>query len=145
MLSFFYAGDLPVFSTSHIYSGSVDRERDRDLSGVRFTALPWLFENDNQTKQNIEKQAAPAPAFARLYALGADAFRLFPRLPMLRQFPDQRVHGLTGALSLSPDGRIVREQMWARIDKGVPVPITTTVESAVPAETSELTRNSETF
>lgn len=145
MLSFHYAGDLPVFSTSQIYAGTADRERDRDLNGVRFTALPWLFEDDNLTRQSIEKQAAPSPAFARLYALGADAFRLFPRLPMLRQFPDQRVHGLTGALSLGADGRIVREQVWARIDQGLPVPITTTVEPPTAAQALELTENRETF
>ncbi|MCK7595903.1 penicillin-binding protein activator [Microbulbifer sp. CAU 1566] len=131
MLSFFYAGELPVYSTSQIFAGSIDRQRDRDINGVRFTALPWLFEDDNQTKQNIVKQAAPAPAFARLYALGADAFRLYPRLPMLRQFPDQQVYGLTGALSLSADGRIVREQIWAKIDKGAPVPITS-AENSTP-------------
>ncbi|WP_428820562.1 penicillin-binding protein activator [Microbulbifer sp. MCCC 1A16149] len=125
MLSFFYAGELPVFSTSQIFAGNVDRQRDRDINGVRFTALPWLFEDDNKTKQNIVKQAAPAPAFARLYALGADAFRLYPRLPILRQFPQQQVYGLTGALSLSADGRIVREQIWTKIEKGAPVPITT--------------------
>ncbi|MCA0901758.1 penicillin-binding protein activator [Microbulbifer agarilyticus] len=124
MLSFFYAGELPVYSTSQIFAGNIDRQRDRDLNGVRFTALPWLFEDHNETKQNIVEQAAPAPAFARLYALGADAFRLYPRLPILRQFPDQQVYGLTGALSLSADGRIVREQIWARINKGAPVPIT---------------------
>lgn len=124
MLSYFYAGDLPVFSTSQVFSGTVNPRRDRDLNGVRFTALPWLFEEDNQTRQNIVQQAAPAPAFARLYALGADAFRLYPRLPMLRQFPDQKVYGLTGALSLTADGRIVREQIWAKMEQGAPVPIT---------------------
>lgn len=127
MLSYFYAGELPVFSTSQVFAGNVDPQRDRDLNGVRFTALPWLFEDDNQTKRNIVKQANPAPAFARLYALGADAFRLYPRLPMLRQFPNQRVYGLTGSLSLTADGRIVREQIWAKIDQGKPVPITTSV------------------
>ncbi|WP_105103182.1 penicillin-binding protein activator [Microbulbifer pacificus] len=125
MLSFFYAGDLPVFSTSQVFAGNVDPQRDRDINGVRFTALPWLFEDDNQTKRNIVKQADPAPAFARLYALGADAFRLYPRLPMLRQFPNQQVYGLTGALTLTADGRIVREQIWAKIEQGKPVPITT--------------------
>ncbi|AOS98747.1 Penicillin-binding protein activator LpoA precursor [Microbulbifer aggregans] len=144
MLAFFYASDLPVFATSQVFAGTVNRERDRDINGVRFTALPWLFEGENQTKQAIESQASPAPAFARLYALGADAFRLFPRLPMLRQFPEQRVHGLTGALSLTADGRIVREQVWARIDKGAPVPITTAVEPlAPPAESIELSSSGE--
>ncbi|WP_226665779.1 penicillin-binding protein activator [Microbulbifer aggregans] len=132
MLSFFYAGDLPVFSTSQVFAGTVDRQRDRDINGVRFTALPWLFEDNNQTKQNIVKQVSPAPAFARLYALGADAFRLYPRLPMLRQFPSQQVYGLTGALSLSADGRVVREQTWAKIDSGAPVPITTVEENRQP-------------
>ncbi|WP_406829049.1 penicillin-binding protein activator [Microbulbifer sp. ARAS458-1] len=139
MLSFFYAGELPVYSTSQVFAGNVDRQRDRDINGVRFTALPWLFEDDNQTKQNIVKQAAPAPAFARLYALGADAFRLYPRLPILRQFPDQQVYGLTGALSLTADGRIVREQIWAKIDKGAPVPITTS--EAPPRLTDNSARN----
>ncbi|WP_346837159.1 penicillin-binding protein activator [Microbulbifer sp. SAOS-129_SWC] len=124
MLTFFYAGDLPIYATSQVFEGTVNPSRDRDMNGIRFTALPWLFENDNITKRNIERQASPAPAFARLYALGADAFRLYPRLPMLQQFPQQRVHGLTGSLSLTADGRIVREQMWAQIDKGAPVPIT---------------------
>ncbi|MBB3059393.1 penicillin-binding protein activator [Microbulbifer rhizosphaerae] len=145
MLTYFYAGDLPVYATSQVYSGEVNPNRDRDINGVRFTALPWLFESDNRTKQNIERQAAPAPAFARLYALGADAFRLFPRLPMLRQFPQQRVHGLTGALSLSADGRIVREQIWARIEKGAPVPVTTASEPAPGDEPMELSGYSETF
>ncbi|BBM02319.1 penicillin-binding protein activator [Microbulbifer sp. GL-2] len=144
MLTYYYAGDLPVYATSHVFGGSVNPNRDRDLNGVHFTALPWLFEN-NQTKQEIEQQASPAPAFARLYALGADAFRLYPRIPMLRQFPQQKVHGLTGALSLSADGRIVREQMWARIEKGVPVPVTTIEPLSIPRKDTQLTGNSETF
>lgn len=146
MLTFYYAGDLPIYATSQVFDGNINRTRDRDINGIRFTALPWLFEKDNQTKQSIEKQASPAPAFARLYALGADAFRLYPRLPMLRQFPQQRVHGLTGALSLTADGRIVREQMWARIDKGAPVPVTSVVEAPRAAmESAQLTGHSETF
>ncbi|USD20560.1 penicillin-binding protein activator [Microbulbifer variabilis] len=144
MLTYFYAGDLPVYATSHVFAGQANPNRDRDINGVRFTALPWLFE-DSETKRNIEEQVAPQAAFARLYALGADAFRLYPRLPMLRQFPEQKVHGLTGALSLSTDGRIVREQMWAQIEKGVPVPITT-IEPPIPARQPSLQAdNSETF
>ncbi|MFI2812612.1 MULTISPECIES: penicillin-binding protein activator [Microbulbifer] len=128
MLTFHYASDLPVYATSHVFEGNINPQRDRDINGIQFTALPWLFEDENRTKQNIVSQAAPSPAFARLYALGADAFRLYPRLPMLREFPQQRVHGLTGALQLSDDGRIVREQIWARMDEGSPVPVTTAGE-----------------
>ncbi|MCO1333695.1 penicillin-binding protein activator [Microbulbifer sp. OS29] len=144
MLTYYYANDLPIYATSHVFGGNINRNRDRDMNGIHFTALPWLFES-HQTKQDIEEQASPAPAFARLYALGADAFRLYPRLPMLRQFPEQKVHGLTGALSLSADGRIIREQMWARIDKGVPVPVTT-IEPLLPQqEPIELNGKREAF
>lgn len=144
MLSFFYASDLPVFATSRVFDGTINAQRDRDINGIHFTALPWLFEGDNRTRQNIQKQASPAPAFARLYALGADAFRLYPRIPMLRQFPEQQMHGLTGALSLDAGGRIVRRQMWARIDKGRPVPVTT-VKTELPTENMEVTGNGENF
>ncbi|QFT55978.1 penicillin-binding protein activator [Microbulbifer sp. THAF38] len=144
MLTYYYAGDLPVYATSHVFAGQANPNRDRDINGVRFTALPWLFE-DSETKRDIAEQAAPPPAFARLYALGADAFRLYPRLPMLRQFPEQKIYGLTGALSLSADGRVVREQMWAQIEKGIPVPVTT-MEPLLPSrQTSLQPENSETF
>ncbi|GMG86631.1 penicillin-binding protein activator [Biformimicrobium ophioploci] len=117
MLAYYYAGDLPVFATSQIYSGD-DRERNRDLNGIRFTAMPWLFEGDNAIKDSIERQAKPSAAFAGLYAMGADAFRLFGRLPLLREFSEQRVFGLTGTLMLSADGKIEREQVWAQVRNG---------------------------
>ncbi|MCH9692152.1 MAG: penicillin-binding protein activator [Gammaproteobacteria bacterium] len=123
LLTFFYAAKLPVFATSQVFAGSVNPQRDSDINGIRFTAPPWLFEDHNPIKQTIVKHALPAPAFTGLYALGVDAFQLLPRLPILRQLPNQQLRGLTGSLSLSADGRILRKQMWARIDKGRPKPI----------------------
>ena len=42
-LRYFGAGDLPVFATSHVYAGNLDAERDRDLDGIAFGDMPWLF------------------------------------------------------------------------------------------------------
>ena len=38
-----------------------------------------------------------------------------------------RIYGATGALHLLPDGRIEREQIWARIRNGMAQPLPTVV------------------
>ena len=44
--------------------------------------------------------------------------------------------GATGTLQLMPDGRIEREQMWARFNQGLAEPLATVVD-ANPQEASE--------
>jgi outer membrane PBP1 activator LpoA protein len=41
---FHRAGDLPVYSTSHVYTGTVNRELDSDLNGLVFCDLPWILQ-----------------------------------------------------------------------------------------------------
>ncbi len=117
-LAFHFAGDLPVYATSHIYSGAEDPKADRDLNGIRFTAMPWLFDSQSAEKRAIDAHAQSAAIYSRLHALGADAYRLYPRLPQLAQVPTMRLYGATGALRLLPDGRVEREQSWARFRNG---------------------------
>jgi len=117
-LAFHFGGDLPVYATSHIYSGVSDPKADRDLNGVRFTAMPWLFDNQSAEKTSVNAHAPVADIFSRLQALGTDAYRLYPRLPQLAQVPQMRLYGATGALRLLSDGRIEREQAWARFRNG---------------------------
>lgn len=117
-LAFHFAGNLPVYATSHVYSGATDTKVDRDLNGVRFTAMPWLFDNQSPEKASINSHAQATAIFSRLQALGTDAYRLYPRLPQLAQVPEMRLYGATGALRLLSDGRIEREQTWARFRNG---------------------------
>ncbi len=42
-LKFHHAGDLPIYATSHIYSGIEDNEKDRDLGQISFVDTPWLL------------------------------------------------------------------------------------------------------
>jgi outer membrane PBP1 activator LpoA protein len=122
-LAFHYAGDIPVFATSQIYAGSDNPKADRDLNGVRFSTLPWLFADNLETRSVSAHTDAP-PAYQRLHAMGADAYHLYPRLPQLNHLPQTRVLGATGTLSMQQDGRIVREQIWATFNNGIAQPIT---------------------
>jgi hypothetical protein len=128
-LAFHYAGDVPVYSTSHIYSGVADSASDRDLNGIRFNTMPWLFDNASPEKKAIDKHAQSAAVYSRLHALGVDAYRLYPRLPQLAQVSQARIYGATGALRLLPDGRIEREQVWVQFRGGIARPLPTLVAS----------------
>ncbi|HJL61970.1 MAG TPA: penicillin-binding protein activator, partial [Pseudomonadales bacterium] len=52
------------------------------------------------------------------YALGVDAFRLYPRLQQLKEVSDTRIFGATGVLRLNPDNVLVRKLMWAQFTDG---------------------------
>jgi len=117
-LAFHYASKLPVYATSHIYSGTEDRKADRDLNNIKFSTLPWFFDESNATKQKIQQAANPNPSYQRLYALGVDSFQLYPRLQQLQQSEYTRLYGVTGSLSMTPQRRIEREQIWAKMNNG---------------------------
>lgn len=126
-LDFHYASDLPVYASSHIYTGKSDSKRDRDLNGIRFTTLPWFFDDSSTEKQLIQQHANPAPSYQRLYALGVDSYHLYPRLRQMEQIPGTKLYGVTGSLSLNQAHRIEREQIWAKMRSGLakllPLPV----------------------
>ena len=128
-LVFNYANNIPVYATSSIYSGDVDPASNEDLNGVFFNTLPWVFDNENPEKQAIAQNTRAAAVFGRLHALGADSFHLYSRLPQLQRAPDMKIFGATGSLRLLPDGRIEREQMWARFNEGLAEPLATLVDT----------------
>jgi hypothetical protein len=118
-LAFQYASDLPVYATSHLFTGSNDPARDLDLDGIRFCETPWLLaEADPLREQVIAQWPAAAGGIGRLYAMGADAYRLAPRLGQLQTLPDTRLTGLSGNLQLAPGQRISRSLPWAEYRDG---------------------------
>ena len=121
--AFHYAGKIPVYSTSQVYSGEPNPKADRDLNGIRFNTMPWLFDTSSAEKLAIAQYTKSAAVYGRLHALGADAFRLYARLPQLEQVPQMRIFGATGALHMLPDGRIEREQIWVRFRNGEAQPL----------------------
>lgn len=119
-LAFHYAGAVPVYATSHIYSGMNAPLLDRDLDGILFCETPWMLKPQDQTLRAAVAQSWPATAnrYGRLYALGADSYRLASRLKQFELASSSQLQGTTGLLSMTTPGYIHRTLSWAKIRRG---------------------------
>lgn len=118
-LNYQYAGDLPVYATSHVFSASGNQDQYKDMNGVRFCETPWLLEPGNPLRQQVAAQWPQAgSSLGRLYAMGVDAYTLTSRLGQLKALPDSRIDGLSGSLSMSPSQHVERQLPWAEFVNG---------------------------
>lgn len=118
-LNYQYAGDVPVYATSHVYSASGDQAQYNDMNGVQFCETPWLLDTTGALHQQVIRQwPQAASSLGRLYAMGVDAFTLASRLQQLKALPDNRIPGASGSLGLGPNQRIDRQLPWAQFDGG---------------------------
>lgn len=124
-INFFQGHDIPVYSTSHIYTGKQDPVNDADLNGIVFGDMPWLLNDQGRIpalRERIQKDWPDRHSpLDRLYALGMDAYAIIFNLPRLREDPNARLPGATASLALQGDSRIARYLTWARFEDGVPV------------------------
>lgn len=123
-LEFHYSGDLPVYSTSFIYS--MDGRSDSDLNEVMFAETPWVVQPPAWIADFPQMYAEFWPAqkrLARLHAMGYDAYHLVGGLFPSRVGPMEEIAGATGTLYLGDDGRVHRRMAWARFSGGQPVPL----------------------
>ena len=131
------AGHLTIYSTSQIYSGYANPLEDRDLSGIVFCDIPWMFNLDIENTPTLESVLStwshPATSYVRLMALGFDAYNLIPHLGALASDPMQYFAGVTGTLSVHEGKRIHRQLVCAQFQNGVAVP---RVEPPAPRESS---------
>ncbi|MCP3674373.1 MAG: hypothetical protein GY829_07875 [Gammaproteobacteria bacterium] len=122
-IDFYYAHDLPLYSTSSIYSGKEELVLDRDLENVSFCDIPWLL-SDQIDIVNYKKQISSIwpnstqSRSARLFALGYDLFTLIPELNRLRNFPQYQKNGLSGKLTVNGSGHVQRQLSWAKFVNG---------------------------
>jgi len=127
-LAFHRGGNLPTYTTSRVFTGTLDPEADWDMNGLFFTAMPWSLNNIETSQDPLHRavtQQWPARHrnAARLFALGADAFTVVPFLEPLAAPGGGAVDGRTGRLSVDADNRLHRELRWARFVEGRPVPV----------------------
>ena len=124
-LKFYHATDLPVYATSHVFTGNLNPERDRDMDGLMFGDMPWVLTGNTShrgLRAEIEPYISPAGnRLQRLYALGIDSFNIIAALSPLKQYPYQRYDGETGSLSLDAKQRLHRQLTWVRFRSGRPV------------------------
>ena len=125
-LAFHHGAELPVYATSHVWSGVPDPTNDRDLDGVVFGDMPWLVapsESDRLLHGQIGAALAERGSrFPRLYAFGADAYRLATGLRRITGDRLASFDGHTGRLSVGANHRIVRRLTWACFANGIPAP-----------------------
>jgi outer membrane PBP1 activator LpoA protein len=126
-LKFHHAGDLPVYATSHVYSGSLDRNADRDLDGVIFCDLPWTLTSNNTFKASFDTTWKDQRVYTRLFALGVDAYNIVQNLKYLQSHDYARFSGETGNISMDENQRLHRELLWAQFRNGVPVYLDLTI------------------
>jgi hypothetical protein len=124
-LRFFRATTVPVYATSRVYGGTPNAATDSDMDGITFCDMPWVLDSGSNWKhlqQGInEYWGANATRYARLYALGIDAWRIVPYLGGLGGSMFGAYHGVTGNLSLDSQGIINRTLRCARFSNGLPV------------------------
>lgn len=127
LLKFFYAGNVPVYATASIYSGTPSQRLDSDLNHVIFCAAPWSLASNN-IEPNLYQQIKSSCSMhfnqnSKYYALGVDAFHIIQQLGRLKQSPQQTLQGATGMLSLSTQHRIVRQLPCVQFRNGYLAPI----------------------
>jgi hypothetical protein len=131
-LNFYQAGRIPVYATSHIYTGKANPLQDADLDGVLFGDMPWMLVNSGKVQQLRQSLQGGWPhAFSdldRLYALGMDSYAILPHLNRIGTEAGVRFNGVTSGLSLDRGGRLQRSLTWARFNKGVPKLVDTTAQ-----------------
>ncbi len=119
ILNYQYATAIPVMGTSHLYGGTLNRERDEDLDGVQFVEMPWKLHHSALESSIDQAFNEEFSGYETLVALGVDAYHLHPRLVQLQRFPTARLYGETGTLRLDDGRRIHRELTWATMTNGV--------------------------
>jgi hypothetical protein len=127
-LRFHHAGDLPVYSTSHVFSGGSNASIDRDMDELLFCDIPWLLDDEGQWADQRNRLRSAWPDrnhhHQRLFALGFDAYQVIPwldtlSLPGFASFP-----GATGVLTLDEHKQLHRALEWAQFREGVPQKLT---------------------
>jgi len=121
LLAFHYAGTLPVYANTSVYSG-VPHQSDRDLNGTRLVETPWLLGENPELRGALASGDRDNGTYSRLNALGADAHLLQSEFGRLQAGPDALLRGNTGLLSMNPELQIQRETLPATFDGGELVP-----------------------
>lgn len=103
------AGLMPVYATSHVYSGRAASEKDIDLDGIIYTEIPYILQKN--VKGSLDKLKYP-----RLYALGMDSLMVARNLaPLVQQ---TTLGGRTGQISMNPQRRLQRRLEFATFING---------------------------
>lgn len=124
LLNFYFAADLPAYASSSIFSGKLQPGIDQDLNGIQFCDMPWILDTAIGSRSNYKAVSELWPQdfeqYARLYAMGLDAYKIANQIDQLTMLPDLGVSGMTGMLTLDKQQYVQRKLIWATFKKGTP-------------------------
>lgn len=120
-LDFFYARAITRLGTSRVAGVDDDPKKNKDLNTIYYPDAPWVLreslQKDPLRNKIINTFENADGVYAKLYALGADAYQIVNSLEKLNR--GDRLDGYTGDLQLLPDGRIQRHLDWAQYVDGI--------------------------
>ncbi|MBA2648430.1 MAG: penicillin-binding protein activator [Legionella sp.] len=114
LINYYYAGDVPIYATSSVYSGSANALKDKDLDGLIFCDIPWVFSHQMGTKQWPEQ----LNSYNRLYALGMDSIALATQFNQLLLFPAEETN-TESILYLKSTQQVARVLEWGQFKHGL--------------------------
>ena len=116
MIQYLHAEKIPVYATSHIYSGQPNAGKNMDLNGIIYTEIPYILEGSQTGTVNANSGKYP-----RLYAMGADAFLIAKNLKQMA-INRKTVSGKTGMIRLGGHRLLQRQLSLATFSKGLTTP-----------------------
>lgn len=121
LLRYYFAGDIPIYATSAVYSGTENTAKDRDLDGIIFCDMPWIFNHPVMADQH--HWAEQLNSYTRLYALGMDSYLLAGQLNHLLLFPALGIHEKSGIIYLTKSHELSRILVFGQFKNGVATPL----------------------
>ena len=111
---------LPRIATSQILNG-ISSRGDNDLDGIEYPELPWMLDQagalpaSGPLGKSLPSARGPGQ---RLFAFGADAWKLAANFERLYNDPSYSIHGATGVLQIDIAGPVHRTPAWAVFSGG---------------------------
>jgi outer membrane PBP1 activator LpoA protein len=108
---------ITAYGTSQVNPGLNSGLSGAEVSDVRFVDMPWMVQPDHAAVMVYARSGMrQSDDLERLYALGIDASRIAGELLEGKREID--IDGVTGRLSLGPDGHFRRGLLVTLIDGG---------------------------
>ena len=117
-LRFQMAYEMPVYATSDAWEAGP--RSVPDLEGLLLPEMPWILHGGDGAPalwEAVQRDwAAASRGRLRLYAFGFDAYQLLRGLNVAAR--GVAVNGLTGRLTVTNDGHVLRDTEWAQVQAG---------------------------
>jgi outer membrane PBP1 activator LpoA protein len=135
-LRFHDAGDIPLYSTSRVYTGRPNPAHNQDLNGIRFPITPWQLQHVNAADMPALESIRDG-SLAAFFTIGQDAWGLLPWLELMRKDTDFSVSGQSGIYRAGNNENLQRDPAWAVFSRGRPAPLISSQNARMQPSTTE--------